>query len=161
MNGASAQKYSRLRVDRWVRNEHRVGQIRQFVSGVYGDDPVVMVAAELKACLSPSDIDFDDIRATFGLEVDRLMRQMDVPRTAGELTGDLPVHLKKAKLASAAGQTILLACLISDTTHSMSHIGKILHGRAVILDLVEGLPYFDKATPGLIDLAEQIIEIEG
>lgn len=137
-----------------------IGQIREFVAGAYGNDPVVMAAAELRACLHPSDIDYADILSTFGRDVDRLMRQMEVPRTAGEGANDTAIRVKRIQSASKEGQTILLACLIVDTEQKLVHQGRVLGGRATILDLVEVLPYFKDASSGLIDLAEQIVEME-
>lgn len=85
------------------------------------DGPVVMSVAELGGCLHPSVTDYADILITFGGDASRLMRQMEVRRSAGDGVENTNIWFKRIQSDSKDRQRILLACLIVDTSRKLGN----------------------------------------
>lgn len=142
----------------WVRSESSTDRALWLLDALHKDDSEARCAARIHASLGNSGVDIEGITKVFGTRVGNLLRGMS---RLAVVAGEQSSASKESRIHSAAPevQNILLACEIVDIQDELTSYGRI---RALpkLRALQRRLPLFKNASAGLIDLADQLLELE-
>jgi len=153
------KRYCEDRPRSWARSQAQVDGVLFLLNGLYVDRPEVLWAARLQATLGSEGVDVDEITTMFSVQVGNLLRQMHTLSVVAAEESGTTVQTSRIANASGDAKNILLACEITDVRQKLVTAGRT--GTQPDLRKLENLlPLFEGASSGLIDLAEQIIEIE-
>lgn len=153
------ERFCAKRKKQWARPEISQQKILYFLDMYYAKDQEVLVAARLQACLATNDIDHTLIDELFGKRVGNLMREMSAIHVVDKRDKPSLLRTKRISGASKVAKDILLACSIQDLEFSLSTRGAS-RSQDKVTDLKDLLVVMEGASNGLVDLAEQMIELE-